>query len=262
MKPDRSWKALLSPGDGIDHFLTESPLQPFVATAKYHSVNALYCSELSRLVYKNDEGERRAILKRANLYEVKFFSKAHTQAMLVEGEGFYILAFRGTSEKLDWITNARAVPARWSTGGKIHKGFGAALLLVWPKIERYLGRLDHPVFLTGHSLGAALTLLAATLYKPDGVYTFGCPRVGDGNFLEALEAVPVYRIVNGLDVVPNFPFLMKHKGELRWLRDTNERLPRAWSARKPSSYAKELPPPRFLSDHAPVNYSCALERLL
>jgi hypothetical protein len=61
------------------------------------------------------------------------------------------------------------------------------------------------VWFTGHSLGGALATLAAGRYeRAPEVYTFGAPRVGDGEYVESLDT-PVYRIVNGRDVVPKLP---------------------------------------------------------
>jgi hypothetical protein len=67
----------------------------------------------------------------------------------------------------------------------------------------------------GHSLGSAL----ATLYVMENVskgrindaviYTFASPRVGNGGFVNAFNALPgvrSWRIVNAPDIVPNLPF--------------------------------------------------------
>src|SRR5213079_949071 len=68
---------------------------------------------------------------------------------------------------------------------------------------------DKPLFLTGHSMGGALAVLTACrLAKmgrpPVAIYTFGAPRVGDRNFC-AGYSLPTYRIINGLDLVPEMP---------------------------------------------------------
>jgi hypothetical protein len=68
---------------------------------------------------------------------------------------------------------------------------------------------DKPLFITGHSMGGALAVLTAwrlaTLGRPPvATYTFGAPRVGDTTFCSGY-ALPTYRIVNRLDIVPEVP---------------------------------------------------------
>lgn len=266
MKPDRSWQALLNPGASSDHFLTEKPLRPFVVTDEYRAENALICSELSRLVYKDDEVERRQILKRAGLVEKKFYQKAGTQAMLAidSDNRFAVLAFRGSSELLDWLTNLRALPVKWSKGGRIHKGFKVGLEQIQDAVERDVKALNCPLYITGHSLGGSLALGASSLFLPFACYTLGAPQTGDSGFVNTLKATPVHRIVNGWDAVPHSLPILRHKGLLRWLRDTNEKSPRlwGWNPKDAKAFSFEIPPPKILRDHTPQLYSCALERLL
>ena len=64
-----------------------------------------------------------------------------------------------------------------------------------------------PLFITGHSLGGALALLATKLLAPDingACYTFGAPRVANYEYFENLKT-PVYRVVNSSDIVPRVP---------------------------------------------------------
>ncbi|OGH01651.1 MAG: hypothetical protein A2600_11840 [Candidatus Lambdaproteobacteria bacterium RIFOXYD1_FULL_56_27] len=75
-------------------------------------------------------------------------------------------------------------------------------------------RKDQVILVTGHSLGGAL----AVLYGANGdrrlrplirsIYTYGQPRVGDGEFVSTLsQRFPIgyYRITNEEDPVPNLP---------------------------------------------------------
>ena len=136
---------------------------------------------------------------------------------------YLVLAFRGTEKKIsDWLTDARCIPA---VEGKtrIHSGFLDAFTknvdaegrtveeLVREILDRPEARDEQgtplPLFITGHSLGGALALLATKLTAPDvtgACYTFGAPRIGNYEFFRFIKT-PVYRVVNSSDVVPRVP---------------------------------------------------------
>ncbi len=130
-----------------------------------------------------------------------------------DGPGMAVLAFRGTQQVKDWMTNLDAVttPVSSSGGeqlGKVHKGFNEAFLSVSDRIDELLkGDEDLPLFITGHSLGGALATLATWYRSGESLaacYTFGAPRVGDAGLMDRFRT-PIYRIVNGIDPVPFVP---------------------------------------------------------
>ena len=142
----------------------------------------------------------------------------------VAGEPHYlVLAFRGTEKKIsDWLTDARCVPTV-EGNTKVHKGFLEAFAkkkstagkTVKDTVEEILDQADAkddkgeplPLFITGHSLGGALALLATKMVAPnvDGAcYTFGAPRVGNYEYFRFIKT-PVFRIVNSSDIVPRVP---------------------------------------------------------
>jgi hypothetical protein len=122
----------------------------------------------------------------------------------------------------DLKTDLNIWPTEWDQGGKVHRGFKAALDEVWPELFPFIRRLEEngcAIWITGHSLGGALaTLCAGRFHRARGVYTYGSPRVGDGDFREHL-AVDIYRVVNNNDIVPRLPSLgtYVHVGELKFI---------------------------------------------
>ena len=131
----------------------------------------------------------------------------------------------------------------------MHKGFEAAVDSVWDEIERELNVLSCPLFYTGHSLGAALAVLAASRHAPQAVYSFASPRIGNEAFVASLADVPVYRVVDDEDAVTSLPPKLlgfRHVGALQLLRAPG----------RDGSFWQDFfaGPPKPLADHAPVNY--------
>lgn len=154
-----------------------------------------------------------------DLKGVLFDARTDTQGYVAvrrskEGRlGMAVLAFRGTQQIKDWMTNldAATMPVSSSGGetlGNVHRGFNEAFLSVRDQIGPLLeGDEELPLFITGHSLGGALATLATWYLKGDSLaacYTFGAPRVGDTGLIDRFRT-PIYRIVNGVDPVPFVP---------------------------------------------------------
>jgi Lipase (class 3) len=181
------------------------------------------------------------------------------QAILVNWDRVAILSFRGTegSEMLairtpEFLRKAVEVvgfelPERLSTflatdilddlnflqvsykGAEVHRGFLAATMELWPKIEADLNSLPinngMDIYVTGHSLGAAMALIAGMTRKFERIVTFGEPRVGkniENNCLAG--STPHIRYVSGRDPVTTMvptvpPFSFEHHGEERSISD-------------------------------------------
>lgn len=140
-----------------------------------------------------------------------------------DGPPYVVVAFRGTEKKVtDWLTDARAVPTVQGDT-KVHTGFLEAFTVkadsegktAMDRMQMILKSPDTqdengnplPLFITGHSLGGALALLATKLVAPNvngACYTFGGPRIANYAYFERVKT-PVYRIVNSSDVVPRVP---------------------------------------------------------
>ncbi len=165
-------------------------------------------------------------------FNATFIERRDTQAFIAYNDSAIVLAFRGTSSIQDWMTDSDLSLTSVRTGGKVHSGFFRALCLVWNDILQVITSVQtkaQPLWITGHSLGAALAALAAARFdleldKPvSGVYTFGQPRVGDRDFARIVNADlnhRFYRFVNNSDVVTRIPtrepLSYSHIGSLRF----------------------------------------------
>lgn len=197
------------------------PFEPL--TRSFSIKNALGSALASQLAYS----ERAAIEAKAKgdwgfdvvkNYAAPSGSFSDTQAFLAARGDMVLLAFRGTEPEniRDWLTdgNALLVPTPM---GYLHNGFWSAFKTVESTILQDL-KTDaairgKPLWLTGHSLGAALsTILAASCTVAGltiaGHYNFGSPRVGDSsfkNFYNERCASATFRFVNNNDIVPRVP---------------------------------------------------------
>ncbi len=170
------------------------------------------------------------ILEQNQFEFLEGYARAGTEAFLarlnqVDDSGqMLILVFRGTQPNItDVLTDIKADLVAAPGGGRIHRGFLEAFNHVREDIDAALERHDGPpVYITGHSLGGALALIATRYLERESTgacYTFGGPRVADDRFFEGIKT-PVYRIVNAADGVPRVPFgfgLMIVLGGLRLL---------------------------------------------
>jgi hypothetical protein len=180
--------------------------------ASFNRVNALYLAHASDVAYHRAPG--RAAMERLGLKTLAFRNKVtRTRGFLGVCDTHAVLAFRGSDPVTlqTWVTDAIVKLVECAEyEGRVHHGFSSVLKRTWGKVEKILEEAeDKPLFLTGHSMGGALAVLTgcrlAKLGRPPAaIYTFGAPRVGDRNFC-AGYSLPTYRIVNGLDLVPEMP---------------------------------------------------------
>ena len=200
----------------------------------FDMINAWWLIEASTLAYAEPDFATEIFKNKAGFQEIKFISDKTTQCFVASNDKFAIIAFRGsegwTLEKdsdlnrviADWVANFDFLPERWEQGGNVHRGFKIALDEVWESLDAYLSDLqkaNRKLWFTGHSLGAALALLAAQRYGDvQGVYTYGSPRVGDEEFKQSCH-VNAYRFVNNSDIVTKVPpaGMYYHVGELKFI---------------------------------------------
>jgi triacylglycerol lipase len=150
-----------------------------------------------------------------------------TSGLIGERPGAVILAFAGTDPGIwqNLVTDFTPLP---QAGSDIHDGFRVAAEAAHLQIDRAIQlcrQSGNPLFVTGHSLGAALAALAAVRaanagIPPRAIYTFGMPRVGGPQFGASYGDLGkvTYRLVHGIDLVtrvpPSSPGEFHHVGHL------------------------------------------------
>lgn len=194
--------------------------------AAYSDRTALLMAKLAHRAYEGFDADK-AILAtfqtdfaRLGLVDFERLVDADvgTAGFVVANQELIVVVFRGTEDLLDWRTNIKLAWIALQGGVKVHTGFFQAY---WPvrkamfdKVRALIQAKPRPVYVTGHSLGGALAVMAtAELANHDeaavrdsiaACYTFGCPKVGDRSFDQYVK-VPLYRITNGVDLVPTVP---------------------------------------------------------
>ena len=185
------------------------------ATTRFSAVNAEALALAATIAYEvdNTKARRRAA---EELGLDQFFEPFEHHNFVIDTEGFVaaskqhvVLAFRGTEpgKIKDWATDALAAPSafRWffelaPDVGNVHSGFANSLRDSWAdSIRKLLKKAGagtrRTLWITGHSLGGALAVLAggACTYDPEtllplnGLYTFGQPRVGLHDFCNNID---------------------------------------------------------------------------
>jgi len=140
-----------------------------------------------------------------------------TQYFVMSNNENIVIVFRGSDDLKDWLANFQAV---YNPGPlkdtKAHEGFQDALfpsVIGLTNLIDSVGSEDKRIWVTGHSLGAALCSLYAGMlienhYKVYGIYTYASPRPGNGSFETKLNSRiigPHFRVVNSGDIVPHLP---------------------------------------------------------
>jgi hypothetical protein len=190
-----------------------------------------------------------------------------------------VVAFRGTDadDPTDLGDDADSLQTNWGPGGRVHRGFAHALNDLLPRLTDALAGVQGRVLFTGHSLGAAMATLLASIRRPDALHTFGSPRVGDPDFVSTLAGIGGRRYVHCCDAVPRVPpesllgLRFAHVGDTYYIDRTgaiavnpptdvidNDRLAAAASYLVQFAWRNGNVAVRELADHAPINYVFAV----
>jgi hypothetical protein len=196
--------------------------------------NARYLARACQIAYKPADAGVPEFRSALGL-DAKLISVDHTQVYVGTNSGAIVVAFRGSEAPntldglKDWLlTNALnllTVPegragtdfAAAGVGARFHSGFLAALDQVWEPllaaVEAAMRESERPLFVTGHSLGGAVALLASWRFlrafvPVHQVYTFGAPMIGNDAAAAAFQReLPgkIFRYIDAPDPVPLLP---------------------------------------------------------
>jgi hypothetical protein len=215
----------------------ENLLCPPICRAAYSDRMAWILASMAHIAYdhyENDYDARKIFITKlegGGFQLIRTFNNdaTDTQAFLAKNDQFAVLAFRGTEVtkfkdvRIDVLASKKSV-----LDGKVHSGFRIAYESVAKDIEEEVLKLgDIPLYITGHSLGAALATVATQRLEHNprirekiaACYTFGSPRVGNSEYDIEFKS-PIYRVVNTTDIVTVIPLLAMgyiHIGDVRYL---------------------------------------------
>lgn len=176
---------------------------------------------ISRLVYQDLDSDVRAQLKDLGYTSMRFFDIEGAQAYVLSNKERITVAFRGTepSEASDVLADLEALHRNGFHQGFLEE-YEKLQLGVHQEVAKLQEKKRRSVYITGHSLGAAIASIFAYHYQSAvALYTYGCPRNASWSKSKELR-VPHYRCVNNNDIVPKVPPVIlgfKHHGALHYI---------------------------------------------
>lgn len=173
---------------------------------------SLLFAELSQLAYFNPNDITEAV-KAFGLQDFSFIEKENAQAYVFSTQYDCVVVFRGTepADINDIKADVDAVMVVAETVGKVHRGFKREVDDLWNEVEAALKENVKPLWFTGHSLGGAMATISAGRCilspipsNPEGLFTYGSPRVGNRRYINFVK-MHHYRWVNNNDIVTRMP---------------------------------------------------------
>lgn len=188
---------------------------------------SLLFAEVSMISYLSIE-ECNIAAGKLGFTDGKFFNCGGSQAYWFQNKHDSVVVFRGT-EACEWNdiqADANALTALAETVGKVHRGFKTEVDDIWPHIEKELEKNTKPLWFCGHSLGGAMAkicagrcMLSYIKSEPEGLFTYGSPRVGCRRYVNHVK-LNHFRWVNNNDVVTRVPPVLmgyRHSGTEMYL---------------------------------------------
>jgi triacylglycerol lipase len=298
--PRESIGELRPPREGFPYLRGASrfPFQP--DALEFSAVNAWWLADVCMLAYGNAAFMTDAFLSSPlpqQGYQIGWLGTADdNRGVVLQNDSALIVAFRGTRlevhsvldraelvviNQADLWTDCRFPTSPFGSQGRVHSGFLTAFIEIQGTLDEILSRRrpGQRLWLTGHSLGGALAAIASAYLgesRVQGLYTYGCPRVGNAAFTKLLPKSAHFRFVHGSDWVCAVPpeFLgYVHSGvhiqvpssprpafRDRLAGDMNALLQALWPAGEGLRWQADRFPITVagLADHAPIYYATVL----
>jgi triacylglycerol lipase len=180
---------------------------------------AIFLARVSEMAYEADPLYAESVLK---VKGIQWFPSlddlnATTKAIFFSQKDVSVLSFQGSFSASDWASNARFVtaPFLFEGWGNVHQGFYDSLLDCIPRlIPRFLESSGSgTIWLTGHSRGGAIAVLAAAYIKAKfdravNVMTYGQPMAATSVFCKMYNRYlndSTFRFITQGDPVPSLP---------------------------------------------------------
>jgi len=202
---------------------------PIFSKESFNIKDALFFLKICKLAYltniSNHNEDIFNILKEWD-FKYKVIKKSigldiDTECLILSNEKQIVISFSGSESLNDWLTNfSFKLVEGVVVPGKIHLGFRNALIYILFSIASYISELDpfnkKEIWITGHSLGAALSKLLIPILIDNnkniiGIYSFGSPKIGDKNFINYFDDliqknnIIFYNVINYGDLISYIP---------------------------------------------------------
>jgi len=180
------------------------------------STQSAVFARMSNVAYKEPR-EARKIFESMG-YKSTYYQSNGSNVFVLEDAYDIIIVCRGTEVK-EWADVKADLTIDLVTSrsgyGCVHRGFRNYVDNVWYIVRNHI--LDNPtkkLWLTGHSLGAAMATLMAKQFVSspinhpvEALFTYGSPRVGNRSYINLFnDKIIHHRWVNDGDIVTKVPF--------------------------------------------------------
>ena len=187
-------------------------------TKKYSLKNAIWFAALSALAYEKKQTVRKQLVAWGfDKDSIQWINFADTQAFIAAHGDKLILSFRGHSSLIKDVADFKFMKEESAHfKGKVHWVLEKAFEKLKPKILKLIIKYaeGRQLYITGHSLGAALAQLAAYSIREKtdatiaGIYLYGSPNVGNKDFAAAYNdylSQQTYLHINQGDILTKAP---------------------------------------------------------